>query len=143
MQPQDQGLAPRQGSDLDGTVKLRSLTPVQLWVQALRSGDYKQGRSALKNPHGYCCLGVACEVFPGYPTPLTRKNNDGYTSYNNNYSFLPDIVRRWLGLSTKGGHYNGGSLVNDNDASKTFSEIADIIESRPEGLFVDTSQPQR
>jgi hypothetical protein len=39
----------------------------QAWLEALRSGDYQQGRGALKqkdegNGVVYCCLGVACEV---------------------------------------------------------------------------------
>lgn len=37
------------------------------WIKALRSGKYRQGKSALKRrseDHGatYCCLGVLCEV---------------------------------------------------------------------------------
>lgn len=33
------------------------------WINALRSGEYKQGRSHLQDVNGnYCCLGVACEV---------------------------------------------------------------------------------
>lgn len=29
------------------------------WCEALRSGRYKQGRMALEDKHGFCCLGVA------------------------------------------------------------------------------------
>ena len=34
------------------------------WVEALRSGKYKQGRLALYDKHNesYCCLGVLCKV---------------------------------------------------------------------------------
>lgn len=35
----------------------------QKWVNALRSGDYKQTAGALNLADGYCCLGVACDVF--------------------------------------------------------------------------------
>jgi hypothetical protein len=36
----------------------------QKWIDALRSGKYKQGRSLLHDPvkSTYCCLGVACRV---------------------------------------------------------------------------------
>ena len=36
----------------------------QDWVEALRSGKYKQGRRALYKPYteAYCCLGVLCKV---------------------------------------------------------------------------------
>lgn len=34
-----------------------------LWLAALRSGEFEQARSALRNNEGaMCCLGVACEV---------------------------------------------------------------------------------
>lgn len=32
----------------------------QKWIDALKSGDYKQTKSALQNKDGYCCLGLAC-----------------------------------------------------------------------------------
>jgi hypothetical protein len=46
-------------------------------------------------------------------------------------------VRRWVGLK----HHNGSclvgkSLISMNDANKSFIEIADHIESQPEGLLV-------
>lgn len=33
------------------------------WLEALRSGKYKQGESRLRTKEGgYCCLGVLCDV---------------------------------------------------------------------------------
>ena len=33
------------------------------WLEALRSGKYKQALSTLKNNEAaYCCLGIACEI---------------------------------------------------------------------------------
>lgn len=32
------------------------------WVEALRSGKYKQGQGYLYNEGLHCCLGVACEI---------------------------------------------------------------------------------
>ena len=32
------------------------------WVEALRSGDYEQGRHSLYEDGKYCCLGVACAI---------------------------------------------------------------------------------
>ena len=34
----------------------------QNWINALRSGEYKQGTERLQNGGLYCCLGVACKV---------------------------------------------------------------------------------
>ena len=35
------------------------------WVEALRSGEFKQGFCQLATPTGHCCLGVLCEVVAG------------------------------------------------------------------------------
>ena len=35
---------------------------MQKWVEALRSGKYKQATNRLKSNKGYCCLGVAKEI---------------------------------------------------------------------------------
>lgn len=47
------------------------------WVEALRSGNYPQGRLKLKRGDGcYCCLGVACEV-----ASLPLEVRDGSNTY--------------------------------------------------------------
>jgi hypothetical protein len=32
------------------------------WLEALRSGKYKQGKARLKREGKYCCLGVLCDI---------------------------------------------------------------------------------
>lgn len=128
------------------------------WVEALRSGEYKQARRALADELpsgdiGYCCLGVLCElavadgVIPPkaravYPTSRFSFNEDAYMP--------PDAVDEWAGqgirnqdryrieipdeiadrLSEVGiDHGNIAFLPELNDdAELTFSEIADLIE---------------
>jgi hypothetical protein len=99
------------------------------WVAALRSGEYLQIKNALTDDGGYCCLGIACVVADKAGVPAAWRN----------ISYLSDSVRRWLGLEDEIASYGDGqSLANDNDfRNKTFAEIADIIESEPEGLFVE------
>lgn len=41
------------------------------WIEALKSGKYKQTRKVLGNTEGHCCLGVACEV-AGYEKSLSE-----------------------------------------------------------------------
>jgi hypothetical protein len=95
------------------------------WVAALRSGEYKQCQQRLTDGEGYCCLGVACAISPNAV--------DGWKED----CTLPWGVREWLGLATAWGDNNcNGSLSQLNDMGKTFAEIADLIESEPEGLFV-------
>lgn len=33
-----------------------------LWIKALRSGEYKQGRNRLKRRDRFCCAGVLCDL---------------------------------------------------------------------------------
>lgn len=34
----------------------------RIWIDALYSGKFPQGKNALQSSTGYCCLGVACKV---------------------------------------------------------------------------------
>ena len=124
---------------------------VKKWVDVLRSGKYKQGRLYLRRADNdrFCCLGVACDLYRketgegewilGTQSYYVFENENG-----NATNVLPSKVKKWLGLSTKGGRYgyrrgsaDGSSLYECNDTGKSFLEIADIVESKPEGLFDD------
>jgi len=110
------------------------------WVAALRSGEYKQIQNRLGDPNGHCCLGVACEVAIENGVPLKKElQASGFYRYGNDRASLPAIVQTWLGLASDSGVYNleDRSLIVDNDSREyTFAQIADTIESEPEGLFV-------
>jgi len=118
----------------------------QKWVEALRSGKYQQTIRRLhrvakrdwvpNEPEGYCCLGVACELFDKEnPGVLTRRlHDDGVESFNEVKGLPPALVIDWLGLYSD---HSRNSLVKMNDRGKTFNEIADYIESEPVGLFRD------
>ena len=119
--------------------------PVKLWLAALRSDEYRQGEAALHRtaddggPDMWCCLGVACDVYlkAGGTLEVTKQRlqKRRRMSYDGDAVFLPRAVLKWLGLRTQTGSYASGSLVRANDKGVPFSEIADIIESEPEGLF--------
>jgi hypothetical protein len=97
------------------------------WVQALRSGKYAQGWYQLKRDDDrFCCLGVACEL--AMKAGVIKR-------YEPSNGALPRSVRLWLGLKHENGDYGTASLANDNDHGKSFGDIADIIESEPDGLF--------
>ena len=109
------------------------------WVAALRSGEYEQGKGALHpTKNTYCCLGVACELYRQAKGGKWQPDGDGFT-FQDNTKVLPPRVRVWLGLSFSTGSYPMGivfeSLAAQNDGGSTFSEIADVIESEPAGLF--------
>lgn len=99
----------------------------KLWVEALRSNEFNQSRMALRNGDGFCCMGVGCEV---------AKLAGAIDCYEGGWGGVPNVVRDWLGLNSSIGSYGATALTRDNDERRlTFHQIADIIESEPEGLF--------
>ncbi len=111
------------------------------WVKALRSGRYRQGKKVLCRYGYYCCLGVACLVYlEDNPGALeTKKVGNGVVEFDSEDIGLPQVVRKWLGLSSVNGAFDGNCLTNLNDDGISFSELADIIESEPNGLFISSS----
>ena len=109
------------------------------WVEALRSGKFKQGKGALyKSTSGYCCLGVLCKVM-GYKFVPSKNffsmSKISCDTEGEMVTILSDEIYQKAGLDT-----NKGSrvFINDeylyltehNDHGKTFEEIADAIEEQ-------------
>lgn len=92
----------------------------KLWVEALRSGKYKQGKRALKTKNGYCCLGVLCDI--------SNLGEWKEFSYLGEDLTLPLEVQLWAGLSTESPIAKDNLLETYNDTGYTFEEIADLIE---------------
>lgn len=116
----------------------------QKWVDALRSGKYRQTKGALhrtENGDEFCCLGVACKVYlEENPGSLDTHRGLGIIMYELRRSILPEPVRLWLGLKSATGTFAGSphgnrDLTTENDRGVVFDQIADIIESNPKGLF--------
>ena len=116
------------------------------WVEALRSGRYRQTTEVLRrtrrkdrDPAGYCCLGVACEVFMksgGHLDVTTTRSFLGlHRRYNGEAAELPRVVVEWLGLERPNGDYAHDSLSDLNDIGVSFEDIAATIAAMPEGLF--------
>jgi hypothetical protein len=117
---------------------------VKLWVEALRSGEYQQGRHFLNDGDGhYCCLGVLCELYRKHVDPdFPVCSSDGAIEYGEEGvdAELPEMIRGWAGLRTSVGEYDHRSgrveaLASQNDSGEPFCKIADIIEHQPPGLF--------
>lgn len=123
---------------------------IRKWVTALRSGNYQQVKRHLSLNGGYCCLGVACElaIIDGVRVKRTEVasmkldgEEDTYVNYDGGMSYMPNSVRKWLGIDygdpalTERIDENGfkvlvsASDLNDRDG-KTFAEIADAIEQK-------------
>lgn len=107
------------------------------WVAELRSGKYQQAKGRLQSDNGYCCLGVACELYEK-TTGYTLKRYDGSKRFKGTSLHGDYIqVRTWLGLSGGLGEFEDDSLAAVNDSGVDFSHLSDLIESEPEGLFID------
>ncbi len=90
------------------------------FVEALRSGEYKQGSGQLYIPEHdcYCALGVACKVagFDFEPEGIYYIDSNGaespsYTEIGELFGFSPD------------------DIYTKNDGGFSFEEIAKFIES--------------
>lgn len=124
---------------------------ISKWIEALRSGKYKQSQDALHDSDGYCCLGVACDLYlKEHPDAAewTTASADTYRfrfrdrNGKIEYLNLPQLVMSWLGVRTPDGEFvdvygYNRTLAHLNDNGRSFEEIAQIIESGPEKLFVD------
>lgn len=100
----------------------------KLWIAALRSGKYEQGRTALRSDEGFCCLGVLCDIYgQQFGKRWTgRKGRD--QSFDGATYFLPTSVVEWSGMKTGDPTVKGERLAVMNDRGDSFNSIADRIE---------------
>ncbi len=105
----------------------------KLWLMALRSGKYKQGRKTLKLGDNYCCLGVLCDLYiKETGTKWGSIPNSRRGIFMNMASELPPDVVDWAGLEginpIVGKHY----AIDRNDGvhigKQSFNAIAKAIE---------------
>lgn len=134
---------------LSGTGADPLTTEQRAWVNALRSGEYKQGREVLMNSAGQCCcLGIACElaVKAGVPLEVEEKydlmQDVNARFYDDKPHYPPPPVLKWLGLRDDHGTFGGAAESYDclalrNDQGESFEQIADLIEKHADVLFVE------
>lgn len=110
-----------------------------LWLTALRSGNYHQGRGWLRMHVGgshslYCCLGVgydlSCALDPSVFRWAPRDGENAYETAGGEATvlwadvletwFVPDSSPRFIAVAT--------ALYGLNDDGATFEQIADLIE---------------
>jgi len=120
----------------------------QKLVDALRSGEFEQCQGSLKKGSNFCCLGVACELYrrehPEARWETDHERKGMFFIHENEQrpdkSWLPIEVQEWLGFQDYGGSYHkqdsNPSLYRHNDDEMSFDDIATLIESEPDGLFV-------
>ena len=101
----------------------------QMWIEALRSGEYKQTSGLLRDENGHCCLGVLCDIH-------AKETNNVWDIHNRYFlhdETLPEIVQHWAGIDSSMGnidvpYLNALTLAELNDDGCSFEFIADVIE---------------
>jgi hypothetical protein len=116
------------------------------WVEALRSGEYKQAQHRLRGYSGFCCLGVLCdlvkdEVGGKWLDEIGDNTTQVFvvSDEDSRRSTVPRSVCKFVGLQDSFGEFRDDdvgdtSLANMNDNGSTFEEIADTIEKYAEVL---------
>ncbi len=105
----------------------------QKWVEALRSGRYKQGRRKLRVGDEYCCLGVLCDIAgteldaTWIPCPVfTGQDPPSYIFGATALTQLDAEQAHSIGIRQA----EQKQLIFMNDTqNSSFSEIADYIET--------------
>jgi len=109
------------------------------WTEALRSGEYQQGRGQLMTSYQgdklFCCLGVLAdlegrqELFVDYEVEWWGRQ-ELFVDYEVGWCEACTLPTSMLSRETQ------GILIQANDGARnTFAEIADIIDSLPESAF--------
>lgn len=112
----------------------------QMWIGALRSGEFEQtwGALARRDSLGlcYCALGVLCELYRGDVgdnAPWEQDEEENKFRFLGYGATLPPLVREWAGLEAEDpaillpGGFSSVSQMNDLEGL-SFDEIASAIE---------------
>ena len=99
----------------------------KLWLEALRSGEYKQAQKFLgfrsTGQPERCCLGVLCDLsprplLPSGPIMVTQRTEDSRTPDN--------FIRMWAGLTQ--GPVRELADLNDAGEPDNYASVIEYIE---------------
>lgn len=132
----------------------------QAWVQALRSGEYRQGRGKLTRveedgSESFCCLGVLCDVAIKMGAPFERVTVDVTNEFGQSVAdnvvyqpvgnpvgrsgaVLPEKLVEWTGMTETEalGTYYPDDYVNPNLGGRdSLAELNDGNEVREPWTF--------
>lgn len=125
-----------------------------MWIKALTSGKYKQGRYVLRSKDNkFCCLGVLCDLYnqdmsknKKKTLKITEMKNFSEIpcyKYGGNDDYLPVSVMKWAGMRTPKGEvlideeFCNLAMLNDGDFGEkgfSFKKIANVIKKHFESL---------
>ena len=95
------------------------------WVEALRSGTYKQAKNRLRTSKGFCCLGVLCDVVDSTKWAEGNPFFAPHYFYNGWSGLLPQDIQAAAKLDKE----DAQILMDANDVEDwTFDDIATYID---------------
>lgn len=97
---------------------------VQLLVEALRSGEYKQGFTLLCHNNCYCIWGVGYEVAMANGLDIRKGTPGGMVTYDGFWSNYSEKLLDWYGITKQFADY----LMSCNDYGTNFDDLAAILE---------------
>jgi hypothetical protein len=107
------------------------------WLEALRSGRYKQGIGFLRTEENeFCCLGLLCEVIGLEPE---KEEGEVFYRYDGCFGSLSLDVQKKCGVKGHSARLSMGvrfgsrsvwTLADLNDEGMSFAQIADVIEKQ-------------
>jgi hypothetical protein len=95
-----------------------------IWIKALKSGEYKQTTENLKRGSNYCCLGVLCDIVKDEVNG--EWDGDIFTQgpLSEHVSLMPpQEVYSFVGLNRN----DASDLARKNDSGESFESIADWV----------------
>lgn len=106
------------------------------WLEALVSGEYKQGKRKLGNAKiGYCCWGLACHI-----VKMRFNSNDGWQNelmYKIGFKTNGHLQKPVKGVN--GQEFISLSALNDN-GGWTFEQIGKHLINHPENFELDVAK---
>src|ERR1043165_9744868 len=93
-----------------------------LWVRALTSGEFKQGKMFLSHSGMYCINGVLCALAMVYGH-CDYKTNNAIGVFDGELFLPPQCVLEWAGLKEA----QVVRLAELNDGTKNFTQLAEYI----------------
>lgn len=109
----------------------------EAWINALRSGKYKQTTGSLQNEDGFCCLGVLCDLY-SQQSGEWIKNKEKITFSDGEMEredIPPTKVAEWAGLEESdpfimvNGEAKAITYLND-EAHLSFDELSLLIKEQ-------------
>lgn len=116
------------------------------WTEALRSGEYPQGKRALQvrgdSEEGYCCLGVACEITPEIVKaeyqPVRYKYRFVMADNANDWADgmpTPSMARLWVADTREYDKMGDIWHVRIPEGHKHYTEVRRILDTNQDSNF--------